>query len=114
MDEAIIKAFARMDKLAFAVSVGTVCGLAVFLATLVLILKGGHVVGPTLGLLGQYFAGYSVTLRGAVIGFGYSFLWGFLFGWLFAYLRNLLTGIYVFRIGKERELSTFKNFIDYI
>lgn len=113
-DEAIIKAFARMDKLAFAVSVGTVSGLGVFLATLALILKGGHVVGPTLSLLGQYFAGYSVTLEGAVIGFGYSFLWGFLFGWLFAYLRNFLTGIYVFRISKEREFSTFKNFIDYI
>lgn len=114
LDEAIIKAFARMDKLAFAVSLGTVSGLAVFLATLILILKGGHVVGPTLNLLGQYFAGYSVTLKGALIGFGYSFFWGFIFGWLFAYLRNFLTGIYIFRISKERELSTFKNFIDYI
>jgi protoporphyrinogen oxidase len=114
LDQAIISAFARLDKFAFAVSVGTVSGLAVFLATLILILKGGQVVGPTMNLLGQYFAGYSVTTRGALIGFGYAFLWGFILGWLFAYLRNIVAGLYVFRIIKERDYSTFKNFIDYI
>lgn len=114
LDQAIIKAFARLDKLAFAVSVGAVCGLAIFLVTILLILKGGPVVGPTLELLNQYFAGYSVSLKGAFIGFGYSFFWGFIFGWFFAYLRNFFTGLFIFRIKKEREISSFKNFIDYI
>jgi hypothetical protein len=114
LDQAIIRAFARLDKFAFASSVGTVSGLAVFLATIFLILKGGPVVGPTLNLLGQYFAGYSVSVKGALVGFGYAFFWGFITGWLFAYLRNFLTGIYVFRIIKERDYSAFKNFIDYI
>lgn len=114
LDQAIIRAFARMDKFAFAVSMGTVSGLAVLLATLILLLKGGQVVGPTLSLLGQYFTGYSVTPGGALIGFGYAFLWGFIIGWLFAYLRNFATGLYIFRISKERDLSAFKNFIDYI
>lgn len=41
LDQAIIRAFARLDKFAFAVSIGTVSGLAVLLATLVLILKEG-------------------------------------------------------------------------
>ena len=114
LDQAIIKAFARLDKLAFAVSVGAVCGLAIFLVTILLILKGGPVVGPTLELLNQYFAGYSVSLKGAFVGFGYSFFWGFIFGWFFAYLRNFFTGLFIFRIKKEREISSFKNFIDYL
>jgi protoporphyrinogen oxidase len=114
INEAIIRSFARLDKLAFAISVGTVCSLAVFIVTILLIIKGGPTVGPTLSLLDQFFTGYSVTLKGAFIGFGYSFLWGFIFGWFFAYLRNFFTGLYIFRIKKERDLSSFKNFIDYI
>lgn len=114
LDQAIIRAFARLDKFAFAVSIGTVSGLAVFLATIILILKGGQIVGPTLSLLGQYFAGYAVTPAGALVGFGYAFLWGFIIGWLFAYLRNFAAGLYIYRVSKERDLSAFKNFIDYI
>ena len=114
LDQAVLRAFAHLDKFAFAFSIGAVSGLAVFLATVALILKGGQVVGPTLSLLGQYFTGYSVTPAGALIGFGYAFFWGFIIGWLFAYLRNFATGLYVFRISKERDLSAFKNFIDYI
>lgn len=114
VDQAVIRAFAKLDKLAFAVSVGTVCGLAIFLATLFLIIKGGAHVGENLKLLNQYFIGYTVSVEGAFIGLGYSFLWGFIFGWLFAYLRNFFTGLFLFRIRKEKELSTFKNFIDYI
>lgn len=114
VDLAIIRAFARLDKLAFAISIGTVAGMAIFLATLILILKGGSVIGPNLNLLGQYFIGYTVSVKGAFIGFGYSFLWGFIFGWLFAYLRNFFTGLYIYRIKKKSEYSSFKDFIDYI
>jgi protoporphyrinogen oxidase len=114
LDQAIIKTFARLDKLAFAISVGTVFGLALFIVTILLILKGGPFVGPTLILLNQYFAGYSVTLKGAFIGFGYTFCLGFVLGWFFAYLRNFFTGLFIFKVKKERELSSFRNFIDYI
>ncbi|MEQ9619997.1 MAG: FAD-dependent oxidoreductase [Deltaproteobacteria bacterium] len=114
VEQAIIRAFARLDKGAFAVSVGTVCGLAIFLATLFLIIKGGPDAGANLRLLGQYFIGYSVSLEGTFIGLAYSFLWGFIFGWLFAYMKNFFTGLFIYRVKKERELSSFKNFIDYI
>jgi len=114
VDQAIIRAFSRLDKLAFATAVGTVIGLAIFLATIFLIIKGGDSIGPNLKLLGQYFIGYTVSFKGAFIGFGYSFFWGFIFGWLFAYMRNLFTGIYILRIKKTSEYSTFKDFIDYI
>jgi hypothetical protein len=106
------RAFSKMDKLSFATAVGTVSGLAIFLATVFLVLKGGKVVGPNLALLGQYFLGYTVTLKGAWIGFAYSFLWGFLFGWLFAYLRNLSLAYIIYRARRKAQALTFKYFID--
>ena len=106
--------FARMDKLAFATAIGTTSGLLIFLATIWLVIKGGEVIGPNLQLLSQYFIGYTVTLKGSLIAFGYSFVWGFLFGWLFAYLRNLSLGLYVFWVKKKTEILTLKDFFDYI
>lgn len=113
-EEVLARTFARMDKLAFAIAVGTVSGLVFFLATLWLVIKGGNVVGPHLRLLGQYFAGYSVTVRGSLIAFGYSSFWGFLFGWLFAYIRNLFLALYIYRVKKRAELLSFRDFFDYL
>ena len=111
-EKVLIRAFARMDKFAFAVAVGTVCGLLVFSATMWIISRGGDVLNSHLRLLGQYFIGYTVTLRGGFIAFGYSFFWGFLFGWLFAYLRNLFLAIYIYRIKRKAELLSLKDFFD--
>ncbi len=113
-DEVIIKAFAKMDKLAFATAVGSVCGLGIFISTLWLIIKGDQTLALGLQLLGQYFAGYTVTVQGAFIGTGYGFLWGFIFGWLFAYLRNLCLGFFIYRARKKTESLSFKDLLDYI
>jgi Na+/proline symporter len=78
------------------------------------VIKGGNVVGPHLRLLGQYFAGYTVTVRGSFIAFGYSFFWGFLFGWLFAYIRNLFLAVYIYRIKKKTELLSLNDFFDHV
>lgn len=112
MESFLSRTFARMDKLAFATALGLVCGLTVALATLWLVIKGGDVVGPNMSLLNQYFFGYSVTLKGACLGFGYSFSWGFLFGWLFAYLRNLFLALSIFQIRKRAEKLSFQDFLD--
>jgi len=112
-DTAIIHAFAKMDKFGFAAAIGTVAGLLIFAATLWLVVKGGPVVGPNLRLLSQYFAGYSVTVKGAFIGMGYSFVWGFLFGWLFAYLRNVSLAFYIYRVKKKTEMLSFGDFLDH-
>ena len=101
-----------MDKLAFAFAVGTVCGLLVLSATLWIISRGGDVQNSHLRLLGQYFIGYTVTVKGGLIAFVYSFFWGFLFGWLFAYLRNLFLAIYIYRIKRKAELLSLKDFFD--
>jgi len=114
LDEVIVRTFAKMDKFAFAIAVGTACALAIFLATFYLIVRGNEVVDPGLRLLGQYFIGYTVSLKGAFIGTGYSFFWGFIFGWLFAYLRNLLLGFFVFRARKKAESLSLKDLLDFI
>ena len=111
-EKILMRGFALMDKLSFATAIGSVSGLLVFLATLLLVIKGGPVVGPNLQLLAQYFVGYTATVQGAFIAFGYSFCWGFLFGWLYAYLRNLFLSYYIYRIKKRAELRSFKDFMD--
>ncbi len=112
-ERVLIRTFARMDKLAFATAVGSVSGLLLFLATIWLVIKGGKVVGPNLQLLAQYFVGYTVTVKGAFIAFGYSFIWTFLFGWLFAYLRNLFLAFYLYRIKKKAEMLSITDFLDH-
>jgi len=108
----LVRAFARMDKLALAVSVGAVAGLVMFLATLWLVIKGGEAVGPNLQLISQYLVGYTVSIKGAFVAFGYCFFWGFLFGWLLAYLRNLFLALYVFRVRRKAETLTMLDFFD--
>jgi protoporphyrinogen oxidase len=106
-------AFARMDKLAFAVSVGTASGLLIFLATLWLVVRDGEVVGPNLRLLEQYFIGYTVTTQGACLAFGYAFVWGFLFGWLFAYIRNFTFAAYAYTAKKKAEMLSLRDFFEH-
>lgn len=112
LESVIAPAFQRMDVLAFATSIGTVAGLMILLATLWLVAKGGDVVGPNLRLLGQYFIGYTVTVRGAFLAFGYAFVWGFLFGWLFAYLRNLLLAFYLYLVKRRAEMLSLRDFLE--
>ena len=109
----IERAFARMDKLAFATALGMVCGLAMFIATIWLIIKGGDIIGPNLRLVGQYFIGFTVSVKGAFIGLVYSLLWGFLFGWLFAYIRNLGLALFIYRVKRKTELLSLKDLFDH-
>jgi hypothetical protein len=69
---------------------GLVAGLAVFIATNWLILKGGEVVGPHLALLDQFFIGYRVTFIGSLVGFGYAFAVGYVVGYLMARIYNFI------------------------
>src|SRR3972149_6676461 len=49
-EELLIKAFARLDPTALAVAVATLLGLAIFSATLLLVLKGGDPPGVAVWL----------------------------------------------------------------
>jgi hypothetical protein len=109
----LMRAFSRIDRLGFATALGSVSGLLFFLMTILLVIKGGEVVGPNLRLLSQYFFGYSVTLKGAFIAAAYSFSWGFIFGWMVAFLRNFFVGYFIYRVKRKAEMLSFKDFLDH-
>ena len=69
-------------------ALGLICGLAIFIATNWLVIKGGQPVGPHLSLLSQYFIGYRVTFGGSLIGFAYGFALGTLGGALMGWIYN--------------------------
>jgi len=62
------------------VVLGFLFGTGLFLATNFLVLKGGPHVGAHLGLLSQFFPGYSVSFWGSIVGFFYMFIVGLLAG----------------------------------
>lgn len=111
-DQIIIDAFAKLDRTALGLAVGTLCGLGVFAATIVLIVKGGEVVGPNLALLGQFFFGYKVTVAGAFIGLVYGFVTGFVIGWLMALLRNAFVSAYLLALRTRATLGSSLDSID--
>lgn len=79
-DEVLKKAIAHLNATLLGTVLGLIMGFGLFLATMILVLKGGSAVGQHLSLLSQFFPGYSVTLLGSIIGFFYAFVIGFLIG----------------------------------
>src|SRR2546427_13135680 len=78
----------RLEAVVQGLAWGLVAGLLLFLATNILVLKGGRVVAPHLSLLRQFFVGYEVTFVGSLIGFAYAFLSGFIAGYLVSIVYN--------------------------
>ena len=95
--------FARMDPVAMGGAVGVVSGLALFLATAILLIKGGPIIGPNLSLLSHYLLGYRVTWAGAFLGLVEAGAIGFILGYLFACLRNLALAAYAYYIKRRAE-----------
>ncbi|HEY0972501.1 MAG TPA: hypothetical protein VGE02_16140 [Gemmatimonadales bacterium] len=85
-------ALLRLNARAWGISVGLLFGLGLFIATNVLVFRGGETVGPHLGLLSMFFPGYSVSLVGSLIGFVYAFVVGYLAGRLIGVVYNRLAG----------------------
>ena len=77
----------------FGLTLGIVCGLALFLATNWLVLKGGNSVGPHLSLLSQYFIGYRVSFPGSFIGFLYGFALGTMTGSFVGWFYNKIVAL---------------------
>lgn len=111
-EKVIEAAFAKLDPLAMGVALGVVASLVLFLATTVLLLKGGPVVGPTLGLLDNFFLGYSVTWSGAFWGLAQAAFGGFALGFLFAWLRNWSLTAYAFLVQRSAEAKARGDLLD--
>jgi protoporphyrinogen oxidase len=111
---AITRVFRKLDRVALGVATGLTAGIALFLATLILVLKGGQPVGPRLGLLAQYFPGYTVTGPGAVVGLLWGFLAGYVAGWTFALLRNTLLFLTMAVAHRREERRLLRRFLEYL
>jgi hypothetical protein len=99
LEQIVLTRLMRLNALVHGLVIGLAVGLGIFIATNWLVLKGGSVVGPHLGLLGQFFIGYGVTFPGSLVGLAYGFISGFVVGYFVAAIYNLLVGL------KERRSS---------
>jgi hypothetical protein len=86
----------RFNLIAVAVSLGLVVGALLWLATAVLLWRGGENIGMHLALLGVFLPGYEVTWTGAWIGLFWGFVAGALSGLVVygAYARRLRRGAF--------------------
>jgi hypothetical protein len=80
----------RLNARAWGIAIGLLFGSALFLVTIVLVMRGGARVGPHLGMLWVFFPGYRVTVGGAFIGFAYAFVIGYAVGRLIGLVYNAL------------------------
>ena len=114
VQETLGTVFLRLDRLALGLSLGTVAGVFLCVATLILVLKGGDVIGPNLQLLSQYFPGYRVTLFGSLTGLGYGFVAGLVFGWVVAFVRNAALFFSMAIIHRRTEATYLRRFLEYL
>ena len=91
--ELIRSAIRRLRAGIVAIVFGMTCGVGLFVATIWLLIRGGPEVGRTLGLLGNYFPGYTVTWPGSLVGLFYGLLFGALVGWSTAWIYNFFVAL---------------------
>jgi hypothetical protein len=84
------RAIARLNERAWGIAMGLLLGGGLFLATIILVVKGGPNPGAHLSLLRAYFPGYRVTVVGSFIGFVYAFVIGYALGRLVGLVYNRL------------------------
>lgn len=111
-DDIIEAAFARLDPVAMGVALGVVSGSLLFLATVLLLVQRGGVVGPTLSLLGQYLFGFKVTWGGAFIGLAEACIGGFTLGYLGAELKNKGMDAYAVWLRRQSEATARRDLLD--
>ena len=87
-DQLLESAVVRLNANILGLVLGILAGLGIFIATNFLILKGGEVVGPHLGLLRAFFPYYSVTFVGSLVGTIYGFICGYIIGFITGTIYN--------------------------
>ncbi len=104
----LVRAFARVDPVALGVAMGAVVGAGVAVATAVLLLRGGPLVGLHLQRLGFYLPGYSVSWGGARVGLVEGALLGAALGALLAWLWNAYHRMFVALIVARERARQFR------
>ena len=79
----------KLNGRAWGIALGLLFGMGLFVATNVLVLRGGEKVGTHLGLLSIYFPFYDVSFLGSLLGFVYAFVVGYATGRIVCAVYNL-------------------------
>ena len=88
LNDPLLREVVRLNSITTGLLTGILAGMVIFIATMVLVLKGGYNVGQHLSLLANFFPGYRVTFLGSFIGFGYGFVSGFVAGLVVGRIYN--------------------------
>lgn len=114
IEHGLLLAFAPLHRLALGAACGVVMGGMIFLATVLLLVKGGYPIGPNLALLGEFMIGYSVTIGGAFIGLTWGFVIGYVLGWGFAVAHNVAIWAWLVVIRSRAEMDQYGDFLDHM
>ena len=87
-EKELVQEVIRLSRNVLGLTLGILGGGGMFLATNILVLKGGTRIGPHLQLLNQFFPGYRVSFFGSLIGAFYGLVVGYLAGWIIAAVYN--------------------------
>ncbi len=93
LEKIVMTRITRLNAVVSGLVTGVILGLAIFIMTNWLLIKGGEEVGPHLALLGQFFLGYTVSFWGSLAGLVYGFVTGFILGYAVAFLYNFFLGL---------------------
>jgi hypothetical protein len=80
----------KLNARAWGIALGLLFGAGLFLATILLVVRGGPQIGLHLNLLGMFLPGYRVSVGGAFIGFAYLFVIGYAIGRLIGSVYNAM------------------------
>jgi hypothetical protein len=108
----LLRAFGPLHRTAMGIAWGVVGGGLLALASLALVLQGKDTL--SLGLLGQFFPGYSVSWRGVFIGLLWGFGMGFVLGYGFALVRNAAVWLWLTVIRSRAEMDQYSDFLDHL
>ncbi|MBL8840324.1 MAG: hypothetical protein JNL90_02220 [Planctomycetes bacterium] len=78
----------RLNARVLGATLAGLCASGLFLATLILLLRGGPQVGKHLRLLGHFLPGYDVTWGGLLLSLPYGAAIGFVAGYLVSRVYN--------------------------
>lgn len=92
-DREVRRAVTRMKAGILGLVFGLIFGFGLFAMTAILLIENGPNTGYHLSLLGNYFIGYTVTWKGAFIGFLWAFTVGVIIGWSIGIIYNRIVAI---------------------
>ena len=93
VDREVMHAIAHLKAGILGLVFGLIFGVGLFAMTAILLIENGPNTGYHLSLLSNYFIGYTVSWKGACIGFFWAFAVGALIGWSIGIIYNRIVTI---------------------